>query len=457
MTSGDQEPPSIAAGADVTAPHPSVGPRSPQAPSPAAAEAGTEVAPLRVAYLIDVFPRPSNTFIVDQIAGVADRGLEVDVVARAQLRDGLRHEAIARLGLLEHNRHIPVPAGKAQRLTTFARLLAEPAAWRLPMLRELLRAPTSPGWLARQYTALSFLRSRPYDVVHCQFGTLGPMAVAMRRSGVLAGAVVTSFRGADATSALQAEPERYRDLFRHGDLFLPVSDSLRTILVAAGCPPERTVVHHSGIQVARFDYEPRLRTDDEAMACLFVGRLTEKKGVRFALEALALLLHQGRRIHLDIVGEGEERVPLEELTRTLGIAAAVRFLGRQTPAEVKAHMLRSQLLVAPSVTSRDGDQEGIPNVLKEAMATGLPVLATYHSGIPELVEEGVSGLLVPERDTAALAVQWAFLDDHPERWPAMGKAGRATVEERFDGPKLTTALIGHYRDVVAKRGARAAG
>lgn len=98
------------------------------------------------------------------------------------------------------------------------------------------------------------------------------------------------------------------------------------------------------------------------------------------------------------------------------------------------------MLVAASVTAADGDEEGIPNVLKEAMAMGLPVVATRHAGIPELVEDGVSGWLVPERDEAALADALARLAAEPERWPAMGRAGRDKVEREYDIHRLNHRL-----------------
>jgi colanic acid/amylovoran biosynthesis glycosyltransferase len=101
-------------------------------------------------------------------------------------------------------------------------------------------------------------------------------------------------------------------------------------------------------------------------------------------------------------------------------------------------------MVAPSITAENGDQEGIPNVLKEAMALGLPVISTLHGGIPELVEDGVSGFLVKERDVDSLAERLAYLVDHPETWSKMGSEGRACIEKDYDMNKLNDHLVDLY-------------
>jgi colanic acid/amylovoran biosynthesis glycosyltransferase len=132
----------------------------------------------------------------------------------------------------------------------------------------------------------------------------------------------------------------------------------------------------------------------------------------------------------------------------LGLRGEVELVGARSHAEVIALLREAHLFVAPCVTAENGDQEGIPNALKEAMAMGIPVLSTWHSGIPELVEDGVSGLLVPERDSEALADGLAYLIDQPERWPAMGRAGRDKVDAEFNSEKLTHDLIGLYREAI---------
>jgi colanic acid/amylovoran biosynthesis glycosyltransferase len=124
--------------------------------------------------------------------------------------------------------------------------------------------------------------------------------------------------------------------------------------------------------------------------------------------------------------------------------------GSKRHEEVIQVLTQTHILIAPSVTAADGDEEGIPNTLKEAMAMGLPVISTVHAGIPELVEDGVSGFLVPERDVEALADRLERLVDHSETWAAMGRAGRRQIEAEFDIERLNDELLVLYQDMLGR-------
>lgn len=407
---------------------------------------------LRIAFLLPTFPELSNTFIVTQAIGLIERGHEVDLFAVQRKRFEGAPPEVARLDQQARMRHLVVPRGRWMRFRSALALLASPGG-RHPAMLDALN-PIAHGrqaWnLVHLHTAASFLRARRYDVLHCQFGDLGPAAERLVRLGAVDSALVTSFRGADLTAHLERRPRHFAALFRRGDLFMPVSAEFRRRLIAAGAPAERVAVHHSGIDVARFPFLSR-EAPVSRPVLLFVGRLTEKKGLEYVLHALASLRASGRDAELNVIGGGPLERSLALTSRALGLDDRVAFLGPRPYQEVVQAMHRAHVLVAPSVTAASGDQEGIPNVLKEAMATGMPVVATRHSGIPELVEHGVNGFLVPERDAESLALHLGELLDHPERWPAFGRAGRERVVSMFDARSLNDALVEHYREVVAAR------
>jgi colanic acid/amylovoran biosynthesis glycosyltransferase len=141
-----------------------------------------------------------------------------------------------------------------------------------------------------------------------------------------------------------------------------------------------------------------------------------------------------------IIGEGPLLVSLQQLATELHLGDRVSFLGTRTSDEVAGELARAHVFVAPSVTSKDGDMEGIPTVLMEAMATGLPVVSTLHSGIAELVDDGVSGKLVAERDVDGLAMAIQELAASADRWPVIGAAGREKVLREFNSRTLNVRL-----------------
>jgi len=256
--------------------------------------------------------------------------------------------------------------------------------------------------------------------------------------------LITSFRGADASQWIQNRPGVYDELFKGGDIFCPVSQYLKKRIIQEGCHEEKIVLVPSSIDCEKFRYSRRRISEGELTKVVTVGRLVEKKGIRYALEAIARLVAWGKLVNYVVVGDGRLRGELESLIEDLGIEKHVHLLGWRNQDEVVQILQSMHIMVAPSITAANGDQEGIPNAVKEAMASGLPVVSTLHSGIPELVEEGVSGFLVKEGDVDSLADRLSYLVDHPETWLKMGSEGRACIEKSYDMNKLNDQLVDLY-------------
>lgn len=285
------------------------------------------------------------------------------------------------------------------------------------------------------------------DAVLAHFGVEGSFALpAARRLGL---PLATVFHGFDATSSTGALLRAHRPawaayvarrpaLRRHGDLFLPVSEHLRRRLLAQGFAPERTVTHHTGIDLSGLP-APQPGTDG---LVVHVARLVEKKGTEHLLHAVALLVQRGVDVHLRCVGDGPLRGELERLTARLGIERHVELLGALPHAAALAEVARASVLCLPSVTARSGDQEGLGHVLLEAGALGVPVVASDSGGIPSAVRDGVTGRLVPEGDAPALAAALGELLEDPARARTLGEAGRALVRSSFDVRVQTRRLEG---------------
>ena len=297
-------------------------------------------------------------------------------------------------------------------------------------------------------------------LVHAHFATDGLVALGLaERLGI---PLVTSLRGYDITRSRAAlltsgrlSWMRYglfrQRLIRRGDLFLAVSDALRRAAIDQGFPPERTLTHYNGVDTARFRPDgPR-----DPATILHVGRLVEKKGTALLLKALAGM--SGRpAFRLDVVGEGPLMAPLKRLAQELGIADRVQFLGARQHDCVVSLMRRATLLAAPSMTARDGDSEGLPNVVVEALATGLPVVASSHGGIAEAVDDGVTGFLVGEGMVEPLGQRIADLLASTELRQGMGAAARALACARFDLANQMARLESYY-DALAIPGADGSG
>jgi glycosyltransferase involved in cell wall biosynthesis len=268
-------------------------------------------------------------------------------------------------------------------------------------------------------------------LVHAHFGPDGLRALPLAaRLGV---PLITTLHGYDvsrSTSALLRSGRlswmhyalRRHKLQRRGALFLAVSDALRRRAIALGYPPERTLIHYNGVDLGCFPAGP-----GGPDTILFVGRLVEKKGVAILLRAFAGVRRALPNASLVIIGECPLRTLLERLA-----GESVRFLGGQPPEAVAEWMRRATVLAAPSVTARDGDAEGLPNVIAEAAAAALPAVGTDHAGIPEAILDGETGYIVPEHDSETLAARLvAILGDGALR-DRMGAAARALAERSFD-------------------------
>lgn len=404
---------------------------------------------MRIAFLPGVFPMLSETPVLNQITGLVKRGHEVDVFGDKPKISGPYHPSIDEFHLLQHAFYRPVlPEGAASRWARSLGLLAlAKDEDRRALLRSmnLLRFGTRAASGRLPLQTAQFLPVRTYDVIQAGFGEQGLKALRMKRVGAIQGRLATAFRGADLSRHLRARGSSvYRRLFREGDLFLPVSNAFRSRLENLGCPQEKILVHRTGIDLARFPYQPR--SAGAELRLVSVGRLVEKKGLQDALWAVALLRKSGVDVAYTVVGDGPLRARLEETVERLEVGK-VFFTGAVQQDQVKEHLVQADILLAPSVTAANGDEEGIPNVIKEAMALGRPVVSTRHSGIPELVEQGVTGFLAGERDPEGLAAAVRHLRDRPETWAPVQDAARRRVELEYDIERLNDQLVERYRQL----------
>lgn len=288
-------------------------------------------------------------------------------------------------------------------------------------------------------------------LIHAHFGTDGLIALPLaERLGI---PLVTTLHGYDVSRRTLAmllsgrlSWARYallrRRLFERGALFLAVSEAVRERAIEQGYPAGRTVTLHNGVDLEHF--APAAEAPEPGLI-LHVGRLVEKKGTGALLDALGAV----PAARLVVVGDGPHRRRLEGRALRLGLRERVTFTGELPQEEVRRWMRRAWLLAAPSVTARDGDAEGLPTVICEAAAAGLPVVASTHPGIGEAVVDGETGLLAREGDVPALASAIARLLGKPALRERMATAARRLAEERFSRSRQIARLEAHYDALLA--------
>jgi glycosyltransferase involved in cell wall biosynthesis len=316
-------------------------------------------------------------------------------------------------------------------------LVADAQSHGVTAWQQLDSSPLSPQLLL---AILREIRQRKYDLLHTH-------DVKTNVLGVLAGRLA----GIPVVATAHGYPRAIRrnDVYRLLDLrilrlcqqVICVSEGLRQELLAAGLNARRLTVVHNGISVTTvcrgaaagahdLRHDLGLRPGD--VIAMAIGRLSTEKGHSYLLRACQVVAAQRPHLHLVIVGDGPLRASLEREAAHLGIGKRVFFLGFR--ADVPALMIQSELLVHPSLS------EGLPNVILEAMALGLPVIATAAGGIPELIRDGETGLIVPAADVEALASAMLRLIDHPEAAHTLARQGHDSVVANFTVERMAEGL-----------------
>jgi glycosyltransferase involved in cell wall biosynthesis len=280
----------------------------------------------------------------------------------------------------------------------------------------------------------SILKKTEARLLHIYFGQIAvhllPLIRAWKKPSIV------SFHGADVTVDMNkpAYREATRQMLYAVKLVLVRSDSLRRAVIRLGCDEKKIEIQRTGIPLDEFPFRERNFVAAAATEWRFVqaGRLIEKKGLPVTLRAFAVFSGQHPNAKLTIAGEGPLLSQLQNLARDLNIDGRVSFTGFISQEQLREIYYASHIFLHPSQTGHDGNQEGIPNSMLEAMASGLPVFATRHGGIPEAIENGVSGVLVPERDHEKLAATLLDAAKDPGFLSRIARNGAEIVRKNFD-------------------------
>jgi len=402
---------------------------------------------MKIASIIHSFPNISETFILNQITGLIDLGHQVKIFALYNKSKKI-HRDVYIYNLLDNHLFYKIPNNR------FCRIIRAFFLFFMYFYKSPFKIMSSLNFFKYGKNSLSlilfylvgaFLKER-FDIVHCHFGPMGIYGAYLKDLG-LKGKLVTSFYGYDLSQFIQKHGDSvYNVLFEEGDLFLQLSNNFKDKLIKLGCNKEKIIVHRIGMDMKKFNYNTKNAGVDKKIKLLTIGRLADKKGYKYIIKAIAKVIKKYSNIEYIIAGDGPLRAELETLVDNLGLGKHVIFMGLIKDDEAVKLYEKSHIFILPSITAADGDMEGTPVVLMEAQACGLPVISTYHSGIPEVVEDGKSGFLVQEKDICAIAEKITYLIEHPDIWIEMGKAGREHINKYYNIKVLNKSLVKIYEN-----------
>lgn len=302
------------------------------------------------------------------------------------------------------------------------------------------------------------IKDKP-NIVHAHFGRAGYGFLKLKKIFKLP--LITTFYGYDLTLLPNQYPEwkkKYKKLFREGDLFLAEGNHMKKCLVELGCPEEKVIVQHLGIDLRQIKFMSRKLNNNEEIRILISSSFTEKKGIPYAVKAFNLVKQKNPelKLKLTIIGDspgrttGEnEKKEILNIIKKYNLEDYVDMLGYQPYSVFLRELYKHHIFLHPSVHASSGDTEGgAPVSIIEALASGMPILSTTHCDIPEVVKNGESGYLVPERDVNALTERLEFLVLYPRRWEQMGKKGRAHIEKNYDIKKQVQRLEEIYDKII---------
>lgn len=349
--------------------------------------------PMKILIATGSFPALSEPFVLDQAIGLIDRGHEVTMYAKSGNQEKM-HTKVIQYDLLKKTYYNELPSD-----------------------------------------------IESYDIILCQFGPRGLEFLDIKKKLGLKAKLITYFRGYDITEYTTKKGNHcYDELFLKGDFFLTNCNHFRKRAIELGCPEDKILVHASALDCEKFSYQPRSLNPGESVRLMTTGRIVEKKGIEYVIDAINILKEKHPTLEYHIVGDGYYKQKLEQKVEHLGLEKWVHFFGTYNHDELVDILKSTHIFVSPSVTAKNKNQDANPNVLKEAMALGLPVISTNHGGIPEMITDGIEGYLVLERDSKALAEKIDYLISNPGLWKEMGLAGRKKVVSCYETHMLNDRL-----------------
>jgi colanic acid/amylovoran biosynthesis glycosyltransferase len=405
---------------------------------------------MKILFFISSFPAISETFILNQITGMIDLGYQVEILATKKVETQQVHPEIESYDLMNKVTYVDIPASVLKKTIksgqTFGRTFVNSPARAVGLMNFMKEGKfvwSLRPLLVNQY----FEENRNFDAIISHYGYNTLLLEIIKHQYSDFPKIYGFFHGNDVTGFVQRFGENiYKPLKGNTDTHgLPISELMKERLQRLNILSDNINVHHMGVDMDKFKVAP-YRKFSLPIHLLMVGRLTEKKGMDTAILAVKKLRDQGTILKLTIIGDGEKKAELTKMISRYQLEDQICLLGAQNQSTVQKMLQQANIVLLPSKTAANGDKEGIPVSLMEALASGKLVISTYHSGIPELITNDYNGWLVPENDSNALAEKISYVMALTEnRRIKVSEQAVKSIDQSFNIEKLNGQL-GHLID-----------
>jgi len=402
---------------------------------------------MKIAIFVDIFPKLSETFILNQITGLLDRGYIVDIIARNRNNEDKMHADVIKYKLLDRTQYIDIPRNRFIRVVSGIWIIVKYFVKCKQVFLRWLDKYKYPEYALSFYTLhmlAPFLKN--YDIIHCHFGPIGNSGAILKILGIRS-KLVTTFHGYDIRLGIEKGGNIYKNISDYADCIISISDYNYNNLVGFGFDKNKIVNLPVGIDLSKYPFTYRTNSNsyNNTITILTVARLVMEKGLKDGIEAIYKLVQKRPEliVRYNIIGDGPLLEELKYLTNKFMLNKMVYFLGPLENEVIIQYLQESDIYFLPSIA------EALPVSLMEAEATGLPVVATKVGSVNQIVLDAETGFIVPANDVNSMADRLEYLIDHPEICSIMGHRGRKHIEEHFDVNKLNDRLVEIYKNLLS--------
>lgn len=403
---------------------------------------------MRIAFIVEAFPKLSETFVLNQVTALLDLGHDVEIFPSKNFDEIKEHPKVGKYGLLDKTFYPPIVPDNSILAKLKCAWLVVKNFSNIEIINRILSLTYPVGAkISLFFRMLPLIGKEKFDIIHCHFGPMGKVAIQARSLGIISGKLVLSFYGYDA-SRHKLDAKYYASIAQQFDGYIAISNYLKEKIANLGFPEERITKIPLGVDLIDFNLSEKMFKRD-GQKLLTVARLVEKKGIYYGIMAFSKLRKKNQKLEYHIVGDGILYENFQELIKELGLEGWIFLHGAKDKDEIFQFYREADIFVLPSITASDGNTEGQGLVLQEAQLMELPVISTFHNGIPEGIVENETSFLVAERDINALSEKISILIEDEQLRTEMGKKGRNLVLEKFDNQKLVKELYAYYQNLTS--------